>query len=214
MEFFDFKTQILTTLIIFLLLKSTISSNLHGSLVQSECSYNKLVVKGFDIHISDILNINCFETSQFIEIFALNKLFIDADIYRIGHKIQLTAIAPTIETVGLHMIDLSGTSGERHSTQKALPSVGDGRHGKPGKPGGSSGSILAIANQFPNQLSLFIHASGGDGGAGQDGGDGMEQKHFFGLQKTECDDKRRKTSAFSQFVLFLSLGSGLDYRNY
>lgn len=165
--------QILTYLLISFISVSSTTNDIRSTSLESECSFNKLIVEGFDIYTSDVLNISCFRTVKFIEIFAVNKFVVDADIDRTELKVQLSIVAPTFEIVGQRKINLSGKFGQPPSPQKALPSVGNGRDGKPGNPGGSSGSILVISKLFINENNCEIYINGGDGGAGQDGGNGM-----------------------------------------
>lgn len=162
----------LCILIIFYVLKSCLSNDVPPHLY-SKCSSNKIMVKGFDIKISEVLAMECIGTAKFIEIFALNKLIIDADIDKEGFNAQLSVIAPTFEIIGRRKMNLNGGSGESHSSPQAHLSIGNGRDGKPGNPGGTAGSLLVIGEKFINEKQCEIHVNGGSGGAGQDGGAGM-----------------------------------------
>lgn len=139
-----------------------------------QCSSNKLVVKGIDIKMSDVLKETCIDKVNFIEIFALDKFTIDVDIDKSGQKVQLAIIAPVWEVIGNRKIILNGSPADAHSTSQALDSVGDGRHGKPGKPGNAAGSFFGVGKAFINDINLKIYMNGGRGGPGQDGGKGSK----------------------------------------
>lgn len=142
-----------------------------------ECSMEKLIVKGYNVRISDVNRIKC--VSESIEIFALQELLIDSNIDKTGYGVQLSLISPLIKINGTRSIKLSGKSGKKHSPSKAIDGVGDGRHGKPGNPGISSGSFMAIGKRFLFEGQLKLYINGGDGGAGQDGGDGTKKQKFL-----------------------------------
>lgn len=143
--------------------------------LQSVCSMNKLTVKGYNVKISDVHKIEC--SAKSIEIFALNQLIIDKDIDKTGLEVQLSLIAQTFIIKGTRSIKLNGISGGERLPPKASVGVGNGRHGKPGNPGVSGGSLMAIGKHFVNDEQLKMYINGGNGGAGQDGGDGT--KHFY-----------------------------------
>lgn len=133
---------------------------------------NKLVIQGQFIKLSDCMA-NCLAGVQFIEIHALNKVFIDCDFDRTGHKVQLSIIAPTWEIIDTKKIILSGRSGGLHYPEKSQSLIGlNGESGVPGVPGGSAGNFLGVGNKFINIQSLSIFVNGGDGGPGQRGADG------------------------------------------
>lgn len=139
--------------------------------VETSCTSNQLIVRGYNIKLSDVVKIECLATATFIEVFALNKLFVDVDIDKTGQKAQIAMIAPTWEIIGTRKIFLSGENATVpvNATLKAET----GKNGEPGKPGGSAGHFLAIGTHFINDQDLEIVAVGGNGGDGEDGGDGM-----------------------------------------
>lgn len=135
--------------------------------IQISCSPDKLMVKGHNIKISDLIHIECLATVSFIEVFAMNKLFVDASINEIGHKAQVSFIAPTWEIIGEQKVYLSGENATAH----LQPHAEIGMNGLPGQPGGSAGHFIGIGNAFTNDKQLEIVGIGGNGGDGQHGGD-------------------------------------------
>lgn len=144
----------------------------------SECLENnsKLVIKGYNVTISDLLNVKCMTQAKYIEVFALNKLIIDADIDKTGKEAQITLIAPIWEISGNRKIILDGKRTE--SKPEKLPIV---RMGRPGKPGQPSGSILGIGYTFNNDKQLNIHLNGARGERGGRGGIGLKFMYEFVL---------------------------------
>ncbi|CAK6587165.1 MAG: hypothetical protein IRF12RH_07155 [Rickettsia helvetica] len=129
---------------------------------------------------------------KFLNVFALNTLFIDEDV-SLGNN-TLTVIAPKWHIIGTKTISLDGVEGESHYNEtiqknkhftlhilhgRSKAEGGTERHingkdGKPGGAGGPGGSFFGIGDQFINGRNLTITANGGIGGAGQDGGDGFK----------------------------------------
>lgn len=136
---------------------------------------NRLIVKGHVVAISDVVKLECWPTAKVIHIFALNKIFFDADIDKIGQKVELSIISPTWEIVpewpelpswrNFRQINMQGENGRRKSV-KIGKNGKDGSHGEPGGPGGS---FFGIGNSFKRGSQLLINAGGGEGGEGQDG---------------------------------------------
>ncbi|GBM60945.1 hypothetical protein AVEN_192397-1 [Araneus ventricosus] len=110
------------------------------------------------------------------KVFALNKVFIDADLSFAGKGISVSVIAPKWEVVGSRTIELHGADGAPHAESKAKngakPKL-NGDNGAPGNPGRSGESFFGIGSTFVNGASLKITSNGGKGGLGQDGGDGV-----------------------------------------
>lgn len=152
---------------------------LHQSLidrVRSNCGKNVLVVKGYDVNLSEINRINC--EANTVEIFALHKVFIDTDIdaYTTGKREQITIIAPIWEIVGDRKIILNGENGIPHYPLHASNGQNraeNGDDGMPGNPAVSAGHFVAIGNHFINDEYLTIELNGGEGGHGQSGGKGI-----------------------------------------
>lgn len=111
------------------------SNEIAGDTVNILCSSDKLVAKGYNVSISVVLNAKCLEKVKFVEVFALNYLFIDADIDKTGQRIQLSLIAPTWRVVGERKIILDGEAGGEYYLSYASGGIGSCRHGKPGNPG-------------------------------------------------------------------------------
>lgn len=105
--------------------------------ISTVCSNNKLVVEGYDVKISSVLNAACFGRVTFIDVFALNNLFIDADFDASGQQVQLSLIAPIWVINGNKKITLNGKNAESHKSLYANDGIGSFRHGQPGKPGRS-----------------------------------------------------------------------------
>lgn len=147
-------------------LKLVLNQALDNSL-KIECSSDTLTVKGYNVKISDIGLWK--DTVKFVEVFALNNLFIDADIIKIGQNAQVSFIAPKWYIIGDRQINLNGEDGEPHS-ESPLERAKDG---VPGKPGGAAGNFLGIGKKSFCDQYLKIYMNGGKGGPGQDGAKGM-----------------------------------------
>lgn len=105
------------------------------------CSPEKLIVKGNVVKISDVLNVTCMGKANYIEMFALDKIIIDADIDKTGQNAQISLIAPTWEIVNERKIILNGKIGSSFASVNASNGIGSFKHGKPGKAGGSGEPI-------------------------------------------------------------------------
>ncbi|KAL7290227.1 hypothetical protein TKK_0015930 [Trichogramma kaykai] len=151
---------------------------MHNSVdIQCNIESKKLTIKGSYVKLSDVSKSNCND-ANFIEVFALYKIFFDEDLDKVGKKVHLTIIAPRWDVIGNRKIKLDGAAGKLHDEFKARNSVGPGNKGedgKPGLPGGPAGNFLGIGRFFTNSGNLYVSAQGGKGGAGQFGGDGTEE---------------------------------------
>lgn len=179
-------------------LKMILHRTLNQSIDISRPSDDKLVVKGYNVKLSDIYRSdilhefykNGLSLMRFIEIFAINNLFIDADVYRKGEKLQMSLIAPTWHVIGHRHIDLSGHDGEPHTEAKAADGLNgrwskqNGENGLPGAPGGPAGHFMGIGKKFFDAEKLQINISGGIGGPGQNGGNGSYM--FLKLPEKLC----------------------------
>ncbi|XP_065208848.1 uncharacterized protein LOC135837484 [Planococcus citri] len=154
-------------------LDSTLKSNSSYS-----CDSDKLVIKGEYVKLGDVPYIQkreCKASPKFIEIFALSKIFINADFNKIGEEVQLSIIAPVWHIQGTHKITLDGKSGDADRASKAPDGANSGDNGSdglPGSPGGPAGNFIGIGETFKHPEELTISVRGGDGGRGQDGGNG------------------------------------------
>lgn len=166
-------------------LSQTMKSNIHTS-----CSSSKFIVRGYNVKLSEVLASNCWldATNNVIEIFALNKVFLDADIDKTGQKAQLSIIAPIWEIItddmsssGERKIILNGEVATAFETNAVSGSkeYKNGQTGKPGLPGGPAGRLLCIGSKFINDQRLNVYLIGGRGGPGQNGGKGMEFGKIF-----------------------------------
>lgn len=163
--------------------------------VSKDCSTteNKLRVKGYNVLISDVMKSNCWSSASYVEIFALNKVFFDADIDKPSTSLHITSPIWEIvldEGTQYRQIKLNGidavelTEPAKNSTKLPERLNGElvferedlkyperGEHGKPGQPGGSAGQFFGIG-QAINDKNLQIELIGGKGANGQDGGNG------------------------------------------
>lgn len=142
--------------------------------IQLICTANKLTVIGYNVKISSLTAIDCMASATLIEIFAFNKLYIDANIDKTGQTAHISLVAPTWEIIGERKIFLSGVNGTAPFRQYA----DYGEHGKPGCAGGSAGHFFGIGNTFVNEQQLEVVGIGGNGGDGQHGSDGHIQSGF------------------------------------
>lgn len=87
---------------------------------------NSLIVKGYNVKFSDVVDrcLTMYTNVKFVKVFALNNLFIDADIDKKGKKVQLSLFAPKWYIIGKRTIDLSGADGEPHPEIKAIDDNG------------------------------------------------------------------------------------------
>lgn len=145
------------------------------------CSPGKILVKGYNVKVSSYIEMECPGELKFIEIFAANNLFIDADIDKRGQQVQIFFIAPFWEIIGNRTFILDGIDAERILPNQALngnvTSV-DGKIGIPGKAGGSAGCFLAIGQKYINDENLKVLLNGGKGGHAQNGGHGTYTKIY------------------------------------
>lgn len=155
-------------------LKRLLQQMLDENLIIS-CDAGKLLAKGYNVKISDVVKAECWPSAKTIDIFALDTVYIDMDIDKTGAGVQLSIIASTWEIVNEKQIILNGEDGKPHPVAQAPNSVNireSGKIGEPGLPGGSSGHFLGIGRYFSNGPHLKINANGGTGGPGQTGGNG------------------------------------------
>lgn len=172
------------------------------------CASNRLIVKGNFLKISEIIpNASCWPQIKFIEIFALNKVFIDADINKSGRNVSLSIISPTWEIIP----SATETKSNRHillTGKNATFVMGparngsiivnrDGDTGLNGIPGGVGGNFLAIGRKFVDEEYLIVDLGGGNGGPGQKGGNG---KYVFNVNVLNSYYKRIQLPII--FVLF------------
>lgn len=146
--------------------------------VSRDCSEEatQLTVKGYNVLISDVIESECWPNATFVEIFALNKVFLDADIDR--GAMYVSIIAPAWEIVlnkGIpsRQIKLNGVNASdyNNSAQNSSMFPGSGAHGMPGISGGPAGQLFGFG-QIINDKNLQIQLVGGKGGNGQNGGNG------------------------------------------
>lgn len=149
------------------------------------CSTDRLLVNGSIIFISDVIeNSECWSSVKSVDILALDKVIIDVDIDKSKQGVSLRIISPSWEIVRppnreKRKILLTGEDGMSYNTaaNDGINIVQPyGMQGMPGKSGGAGGNFVGIGNSFINDQYLKIDISGGNGGNGQAGGKGDENK--------------------------------------
>jgi hypothetical protein len=122
--------------------------------VSSICSGDdKLIIFGVFVKLSDAKNRfkSCGVDRSTIYIFALNTIFIDADLDMEGEKKKFVIISPKWDVQGTRKLKFDGASM---------------RWFEYGQPGGAAGTFLGIGDKFKNEEKLMISTNGGDGGSG------------------------------------------------
>nr|XP_024219196.1 uncharacterized protein LOC112211540 [Halyomorpha halys] len=179
------------------LLNRMLDQTLRYQIEQTKPQSNKIVVKGVNIKLSDLSKLLRNQNIKFLEVYALQKVFIDTSLDLTGREIQMTIVAPLWEVIGSQSIILDGKPG-RDYYQKAHSGVGYGQNGldgQPGEPGGPAGNFIGIGKQYLNEKNLHISANGGKGGRGQDGGYGSD-----GYDGSDCPDCWTKESLFIALI--------------
>lgn len=149
-------------------LKKLWQQNMFSSTISS-CTPNALLIKGFNVKMSDMIHVQC--PANVIKLMALNRIFIDVDVEKTDKQIQI--IAPAWEIFGQRKINLYGLPGTNYNSPP--PKVAHGKPGTPGQPGRSGqqgGHFIGFGDTFINSQSLTITSTGGRGGDGQIGGNG------------------------------------------
>ncbi|XP_055853377.1 uncharacterized protein LOC129917079 [Episyrphus balteatus] len=134
-----------------------------------------MIVKGYNVRMSDVVKIECWSQATNVQIFALNKIFLDSTIDKSGKDPQFFIIAPTWEVFGKQRIVLDGKPGISHEKSRAKSSSfnsENGADGLPGLPGDPGGHFFGLGKEFINIEYLEVQSNGGKGGPGQDGGNG------------------------------------------
>lgn len=146
---------------------------------------NRLRVKGDFISIrqfNDKVSAmdDCWTKARQIDMFALNTIFIDADIDKRDDNINFTIISPTWHIIPAEQprqILLIGKNVSEEwpvAQNGSVTSERNGANGKQGIRGGAGGNVLNIGHWFVNDEHLRIDVSGGIGGPGQVGGNGKQ----------------------------------------
>lgn len=137
------------------------------------CSSPHMMVHGYNIKMSDVIENECWMNAKDIRIFALNKIFIDSSFTKESAKLSIFAY--TWEVFGVQQFVLSGKNGALHTEQIALGFCGkNGKAGLPGQPGGAGGRFIGVGHLIENGNNLRIQANGGNGGRGQNGATGRD----------------------------------------
>lgn len=151
-------------------LKSQISKN---------CQSDRLIIRGDYVKLSDLSKVNdC--SINYVQIFSLNKFFVDDDLDRIGKKFKLAVVAPEFQIIGDRKINLDGEKVQNFVRRLFV------ENGKPGSPGLPGGSLLFVGKRILNKNFLQITANGGNGERGENGREGekgrtakMDPDHYF-----------------------------------
>ncbi|GFY38906.1 uncharacterized protein TNIN_126211 [Trichonephila inaurata madagascariensis] len=182
--------------------------------IDIRCKYSEILVTGDYISIEELMTVELKRDKykdypsllksgkyKFINIFALNTIFIDYDVSFKGLELPVICVAPKWKVVGTKRIDLNGTDGEPYCEPKARDGTSPGcagEDGQPGRPGGPGGIFWGIGEIFENGANLTISANGGRGGPGQNGGNGS--KGYDGSTPTNlnftCESDYKTISGF------------------
>lgn len=129
--------------------------------VSNECSDDSknLTVKGYNVLMSDVMKTYCWSNATNIEIFALNKVFIDVDIEKFSA--YLSIIAPVWEvreswvTIlgNVRTIDLSGANGCNH--KNSVFSGWTTRNICSGSTGNKKQNFLIFITTYPESIIDF-----------------------------------------------------------
>lgn len=149
-----------------------------------ECTENRVRVKGDFISIRHAMAADCWSDAKQIDIFALNTVFIDADIDRRDENVNFTIVSPTWQIIVAEQPRQILLIGKNISEEWPLAQNGsieneknrNGTNGMQGIRGGAGGNILSIGHWFIDDEHLRIDVSGGKGGPGQFGGNGKQQQ--------------------------------------
>jgi len=143
----------------------------------------EIEIRGFNVSISEVSQVTngfkCDGSTKIkrLKIFALHTVIIDAGIDRKGDLEFAAIIAPNWILVERRAFFLDGTSGIAHSPSKVASPYSAGAHGQdglPGNPGTNGGHFLGIGKNFVGAELLSVSNSGGHGGPGQGGADGVK----------------------------------------
>lgn len=129
--------------------------------------HNLLSVKGIIVGTNDVVSaLQNHQQANRVDVFSLNKLFIDENLIKLG--ISLNLIAPNWKVVEPRVINISGVPG----LAGANGVHGTGSDGQPGGSGGNGGNFYGKGKAFDGIDNLVINTNGGSGGRGGDGGNG------------------------------------------
>ncbi|KAL7303177.1 hypothetical protein TKK_0004380 [Trichogramma kaykai] len=140
-------------------LKKLLSATLMHNGVNEECDQKskKLTISGPYVKISDVYKYKC-DNANFIEVFALYRVFFDTTLNKSGKKVHLAIMAP--------YWDVS-------AAQRPIPDVninGLDATGGPELPGGPAGNFLGIVRFARSWNKITIWAMGGKGGPARKNG--------------------------------------------
>lgn len=134
-------------------------------------SRTEILAKGYNLKISDVVALDCWNDARIIKMYAINTVFVDDNIDKIGMEAQVIIVAPTWNVISSpheqRRIVLDGAMGGRQAQ------AATGVEGKAGLPGGPGGFFYGFGSHFVDSARLRISANGGKGGPGQQGGRGL-----------------------------------------
>lgn len=158
------------------------SSSMSDMTIECAAADHRMRVKGDFISIQQVMEVatkdDCWRMARQIDIFALNTVFIDADLDKRDDNVNFTIISPAWQIIAAEQPRQILLIGKNVSEELPAASNGtvknerNGANGTQGIRGGAGGNILTIGHWFIDDAHLRIDVSGGKGGPGQIGGNG------------------------------------------
>lgn len=136
---------------------------------------SKLILRGWNCKMSDIIQHKNWTNATSIEIFALDTLTFDADIIKSGQSARVLIIAPKWKIHGIRFISLNGKHGINEFVGPAANGTKSGedeKDGMSGADGTPGGSFFGFGDEFSEDGELVVRAGGSHGAPGQNGGNG------------------------------------------
>jgi len=135
--------------------------------IRTSGSADSLCLSGILVGISDVLA-RLSPAIRKLELYAVNTLFVDADMDMSGRAAVVKMIAPYWKIMGdRKTINLTGAAGNQGAGGTQA-----GADGSPGLPGGNGGNFYGKGVVFDNLRNLTVVTLGGTGGRGGDGSQG------------------------------------------
>lgn len=142
------------------------------------CKGDTLHVRGFNVLLSNVVNIHCFKAAKHVQIFAWNKVFIDTSIVK--PSLDTIIISPVWEIVRKYEFNFHGKDHLINYIQSLIPDAAapssnsntNGTDGKTGKSGGWGGRFVGFGREIYG--NLVVNLNGGVGGRGENGGKGKK----------------------------------------
>lgn len=133
-----------------------------------DCDSNILLVKGYNVLLSNVIQSSCFKTAKTVQILALNKVFIDANITKnlADKPLDTIIISPIWEIMQNTELNFNGTNAKTVEPAQSRTNGGDGA---PGSPGGPGGQFIGMGQMVTGESQVNVYIRGGAGGDGQPG---------------------------------------------